>query len=390
MNFYVLNDYKEDVPKKLNKKKVVKTSVILFCIVVIMVLFGLYIGNSAFRGWIDKYIFGKEITENTGAIIEVDSESTPYVYAYDRFIVVLNRNHLQNYGESGNKESDIEVTITNPLFTSSGRYLCVAEKGGNKLYLISGEHIIWQKDLEEEIWQISVNKNGYVTVSHKNSVKLFKNDGKDLATVHLASTYAMDTAISNDNSELAIAEVNYSGSLLQSSIKIISVDKVSEDPDNAVIYTYKAEKKSIITSIKYQDGNILVCMFDNGITKRVNESEEIETTFDGDTIFADIHLNGYSVEVKKTKSGLFNSEADVEIKQVSNGKINLYKADLLPKAITTYEDVIALNLGTEVDFIHTNGWLIKKYTSTRNIKDVIVCGSLAGIVYKDKIELVNL
>ena len=212
MEYYVLDNYRDKPPKKLNIKKVIKISTIFIILTMIILLFSFYIGNEEFRGWIDKYIFRKEITENTGAIIEVDSESNPYIYAYDRYIVVLNRNNLQNYGESGNKESEIEITITNPIFASCGKYLCVAEKEGNKLYLISGEHIIWQKDLEEVISQISVNRNGYVSVNHKSSVKLFNTEGKDLATVHLASTHAIDTAISNDNSELAIAEINYLGS----------------------------------------------------------------------------------------------------------------------------------------------------------------------------------
>ncbi len=63
---------------------------------------------------------------------------------------------------------------------------------------------------------------------------------------------------------------------------------------------------------------------------------------------------------------------------------------MLPKAISTCENVIAVNMGTEVDFINTSGWLIKKYTSSRNIKNVVVGSSIAGIVYKDKIEIIGL
>lgn len=390
MDYYIFDDYKEKPEKKLNTKKVIKASIIFLVAVIIIVLFAMYIGNNEFRSWIDKYIFGKEMTENTGAIIEVDGESNSYIYAYDKYVVVLNKNHLQNFSQSGNRESDVEITISNPLFASNGRYLCVAEKGGNKLYLISGEHIIWQKDLENEILQISVNKNGYVTVSHKSIVRLFNSDGKDLTTAYLSSTYAISSTVSNDNSELAIAEIDYTGGLIQSSIKIISVDKAQIDPDNAVIYTYKADKKSIINNIKYQDNNNLVCMLDDRILRRVGKEIVEETKFDQDTLFAEINLNNYTLEVRKNRIGLFNQEAQLEIKQIGNSKPNLYTLELLPKAIETYEDVIAVNMGTEVDFIGTNGWLIKKYTSTRNVKDVVVCGSVAGIIYKDKIELINL
>ena len=291
MDYYEFKDYKEDPKKKLNTKKVIWATIIGFFCVAIIVLVSMYIGNNEFRGWTDKYIFGKEMTENTGAIIDVDGESNSYVYAYDRYVIVLNKNHLQNYSASGNKEADIEITITNPIFASNGRYLCIAEKEGTKLYLISGEHILWQKDLENEIVQISVNKNGYVSVSHKSSVKLFNNEGKDLTTAYLSSTYAISSAVSDDNEELAIAEVNYSGGLIQSSIKVISVDKAQKDPENAVIYTYKADKKNIITNIKYQSRNTLVCMFDSQITKKSNEDVAEELKFDQDTLFADINLN---------------------------------------------------------------------------------------------------
>lgn len=390
MDYYVFKDYKEDPPKKLNTKKVTKLSIIVLVSIIMIVLIAMYVGNYEFRSWTDKYIFGKEMTENTGAIIEVDSESNSYVYAYDKYISVLNKNHLQNYTSSGTKDSDLEISISNPIFSSSGKYLCIAEKGGNKIYLVSGEHIIWQKDLENEIAQINVNRNGYVSVSHKSIVKMFNREGKDLTTAYLSSTYAICTAVSEDNEELAIAEINYTGSLIQSSIKIISVDKAQNDPDNAVIYTYKADKKAIITDIKYQGRNTLVCMFDGQILKRVNEEVTEEAKFDQDTLFADINLNGYLIEIRKNKSGLFSQNAEANIKQIGGTKTNLHILNMLPKAVSTCEDIIAINMGTEVDFIGTNGWLIKKYTSSRNIKNVVVSNSIAGIVYKDKIEIISL
>ena len=96
---------------------------------------------------------------------------------------------------------------------------------------------------------------------------MFSPEGKEITTAYLSNTTAVDTAISNDNSELAIAEINYTGSLIQSSIKIISTQKAQTDAENAIIYTKKKKKKSIITSIVYQEGNTLMCMLDNGIIK---------------------------------------------------------------------------------------------------------------------------
>ena len=60
------------------------------------------------------------------------------------------------------------------------------------------------------------------------------------------------------------------------------------------------------------------------------------------------------------------------------------------KEIYTYDNIIGLNLGAEVEFINTSGWLVKKYTAEQEITNIVLSNSMAGIVYRDKIELINL
>ena len=52
--------------------------------------------------------------------------------------------------------------------------------------------------------------------------------------------------------------------------------------------------------------------------------------------------------------------------------------------------MIALNLGSEVDFVNTSGWLAKKYIANQEITNIVISNSIAGIIYRDKIEIVNL
>ena len=51
---------------------------------------------------------------------------------------------------------------------------------------------------------------------------------------------------------------------------------------------------------------------------------------------------------------------------------------------------MALNLGTEIEFINTDGWLVKRYVANQEITNIVVSDNLAGIIYRDKIEIVNL
>ena len=62
----------------------------------------------------------------------------------------------------------------------------------------------------------------------------------------------------------------------------------------------------------------------------------------------------------------------------------------LPKSLLVSGNVMAINLGNEVQIINSNGWLLKNYTSSKQISNIVLGNSIAGIVYKNKIEIISL
>ena len=60
------------------------------------------------------------------------------------------------------------------------------------------------------------------------------------------------------------------------------------------------------------------------------------------------------------------------------------------KFINTSENKIAINLGTELHIISKNGILLKKYISEVEMNDIVMAEGIIGIVYKDKIQIINL
>ena len=63
---------------------------------------------------------------------------------------------------------------------------------------------------------------------------------------------------------------------------------------------------------------------------------------------------------------------------------------MLQKSIKTSDNKIAINFGTELHIIDKNGILLKKYISETEINDIVMTDALVGIVYKDKIQIINL
>ena len=139
--------------------------------------------------------------------------------------------------------------------------------------------------------------------------------GKELFKTYLSSTMAIDTAISNDNKYLSIAEINVAGSLIQSNVKVISIEKAGTDPTNSLIYTYNAESNKLITDIKYQDKNKLLILHDGGIRVLYEENVADVTAFEKNKVtFASVELNNYSIYTMEKTTGLLNTSTQVILK----------------------------------------------------------------------------
>lgn len=228
--------------RRINKKKIIILILIVLLIALLVAFFILYNKNPNVREFADKYIFRKNITENTLPKISIENN---YSYSFNDNIVYLNKSSLDFYNKSANKVASIDLEVSNPIFHASGKYLCVAEKDGSKLYLMNNKNILWQKDIEGKISSVSLNKNGYVIVSisdttYKTICKIFDNSGNELFTTYFSTSYIVDSAISSDNKYVALAETNFSGITIQSNIRIISVEKALSNNSETVEYNYSA------------------------------------------------------------------------------------------------------------------------------------------------------
>ena len=394
-------DDKEEKIKEINRKKILITTFICIIILILLVTICVYIANKPFREFIDKYVLMKNVVENNVASIPLEESENYAVYAYDKYISILKQNTLIGYNNSGKKEYELTVEITNPMVDINNRFLLIAEKEKQKIYLISGNSIIWEKELEGNISRVSVNKNGYVSViltgtTHKSVIQVLDANGNTLFKTYLASSIAMDSDISYDNKYLSFAEISTNGTMVQSMIKTISIPKTqetaSESISDSIISTITCPSNSTVLNLKYQDNNKLICMYDNKITSIQNEKEEEILSLEQaeqKIVFADMELSNFAFRILE-KNVLLNTQSSVEFVNTTNKKTNIYTIDSVVKEVYTYDNCIALNLGSEVHFVGTNGWLNKKYISSHEIRKIVMNANFAGIIYRDRIEIIDL
>lgn len=383
----------EPETKKINKKKL---SIIIICSVIIItlaILIGIYINNKEAREWIDKNIFRKEVIQDNVTTIDLKEGQNNNIYAFNKYIGILNKNKFDIYANTGNKEKELEMQISNPLFNSANRFLIVGENKGQKVYLIEDKEIVWDTEIEGNIAQVHVNKNGYVAIVivdtsyYKTVIAMYDPKGKEMFKKYLSTSRTADVDISNDNKYLAIAEVDTSGTMIQSNVRIISIN----DPANEQDETYQGESNKLITNIKYQDKNKLVCMYTDCIHVIEDKQDKpIINNGNKKVTFQSVELTNHFISIEESSSGLFTADSVVKIVNAENKNEKEYTINSSIKEISTYGNIIALNLGTEVEFINTGGWLVKRYIANQEITQIAVSDNIASIIYRDKIEIVNL
>ena len=106
--------------------------------------------------------------------------------------------------------------------------------------------------------------------------------------------------------------------------------------------------------------------------------------------FAGINLINSIYEVEELSDGISNQSSNIKIINTGTQKNSNYSVNSIAKGTISSGDNIAINMGTEIYFINTKGWLRKKYVATEEIRNIVVSDRLAVIVFRDKVEILVL
>ena len=387
-----------DSEKSLNKKKIIGFMITAVIIVLAITFSVVYACNKTFRNWADIHILMKSISEGSLSSIDIDVDEDVSVYAYDRYIAVLKDNKLNIYNTSGKSTVSLDINISTPVFTANGKYLAVAEKGKQKIYLISGTKTKWSNDIEGTISKVSVNENGYVSVicsgtTYKSVIIVFDQNGNQLIKSYIPSNSVIDSAVSSDNKYLSFAEIDTSGTLIKSTVKTIAVNDSNNSSEITPIYTYEMDTNLLITNLRYHGSKNLICMCNAGIYLLSDGNTQMLMNFEEENknyTFAGIDLINNIYEIEEVSDGIANQSSQIKIINTGTKKVNNYSINSIAKSTSSAGDNIAINLGTDIYFINTKGWLKKKYSANEEIRNIIVSDRIAAIVFRDKIEILVL
>ena len=135
----------------------------------------------------------------------------------------------------------------------------------------------------------------------------------------------------------------------------------------------------------------IICMYNDSIeVLQEDKNSKLVELKDKNISFVTVGLNNRIATLEEISTGDFTSDTKVNIINPITTKSRQYISKNVAKSIKTYENKIAINFGTELHIIGINGLLIKKYISETEINDIVLTDSLLGVVYRDKIQIINL
>ena len=278
-----------------------------------------YIVNDNIREFIDTKILKKEISDDSVKNIYTNS-SVIQTMTLAKNIVTLSSGELKVYDFEGNAKNTIKMKIGNPIYDVEDKYLGIADKNVTKIYLIEDDKLVWEKTLDVTVEKIEVNKNGYMAVVTKDSVYksvvlVYSNKGELLLKSYVSNGYVIDTEISPDNKYLVIGEVDYSKTYIESTVKVIDIQKAIKSEEGSVVNTFVKDK--LLVNLKIKENLSIIGQYSDSVVNigyNKNENKEIYKL--SNVYMADIENTRYSFVIKK-------EEQDDIIKLKNKGKTKL-------------------------------------------------------------------
>lgn len=366
---------------------------IVFAIVVFLFFFSIYISNNNFRKFVDTNILRKVVKEEKLKEI-YESVSTQNTFLSNKFIHILDSGEIKNYDRNGNLISTNILSIGSAVSDNKEDYMILGEKGGRRIFLFERGKLKWERELDVNISNVYINKNGKISVIGNSSmynsvIVLVDENGNQYLKKYLRTKYAGKAQISEDNKFLVLALIDYAKIQISSEIEIIDIDKAVKDESGAIVKTYTKDK--LILDIETINGEeTLVRYIDEIYLIDKNEEKKVHDIAPK-TMFVNININDGFVEVSEVKSNILAQTYVLKIyDKYGSESGTLMLDDEMPKNMITHRTNILIETPKTITIASDMGWLKKKYSSKRNFLDVKVSEGLVAIIYSDKISLISI
>lgn len=209
------------------------------------------------------------------SIYQIESTREHSFFIYESSLLIANNEGLTLINSSGAVVWELEIVTKSPIVKVAGKYILVADRDGNNVYIASNGRIVAKVSIEQSIINANVNPHGVFTIvstetGYKNKVTVYTTKGEEFYTWKVSENYILDTAVSRNGRYLAASTISTAEDKLSGGVVIIDIDNSSLVAENSF-------DNKFYVGLVFNDDNSLVAIGDNDAKIFSVKGEEIRT-----------------------------------------------------------------------------------------------------------------
>lgn len=373
----------QDEIEKKTEEPVNKISIIMFLLlflVIIIIVLLVYVKsqNIDIKSFNVKDIFknsfqilNQDIDANVTSEFQYDLKKNTFFYTYKDNIIKCTKESVIWLDRLGEEQKVKTISTENPVVKIAGAYILIADIGGKDFYIINGMNIKWSHKSDSSIINADISSNGYVSIvkekkGYKGAIDIYDDIGNLVFTTVRGGAFVLSTKVISSKDRVLINKVDTADITANTILEFVNMraEQVGEpaQEDNVILPSLWNLNGDYIIGVS---DDVVICYNMNLKRKWKRDYTKIYSS--------NIALGKYSIIAipSDTKSGLIGKSAsEIKVINTKGEEVSTYTINDKVTNIECSGNIIAVNTGSEVYFINTNGKLIGKYISKSLIMGV--------------------
>ncbi len=304
------------------------------------------------------------------------------IQRYDKGVVCVKSNYICYIDKKGEKIWEHDTQISNPILSTSGKYIAVAGKDSKYLDLYKGKKLVYSIEISDKIRSCSVSEKGDVALvtdksSYKGGVSVYNKKGEEVFSWVSGVNYITSAAMLKSRN-VAVSLVSTENAVTSF---VMVFDIYETDPINGA----EISGSLIFDSLQYKKNAYISA--DNAIAS-VNSDGELNYS---------IHFDNMDImHIATDKKGwrcVSYTDGNLPYINVYNRGGDFYAStptEAVPDHIDLYKSVILYNNGHDI-LCGTVDNTKTRYSAPMTVKDLIMINkSTYMIVYENSLEIIKI
>lgn len=329
----------------------------------------------------DEIVYTQDI--KSSFIIPFDGAALGEFCEYKGGLVCAKSKYMVCYKDNGIEMWSQNTDIVDPLLSVSDEYILLAQKGGKKAALYSGQKLVYSVNLPDNIQSAKISSAGdavFITekASYKGAVVVINKNGDTVFSWASGAASIISADISPKSRRVAAALLN-TESRVYTDVQLFDINKEKS-------YAAVKFEDSLIFDVKFL-GDTLNCIGDNSISLVSSKGKLIANEY-----FNDVDLIHYAYEEGGNKLLLFDNGNIPYICRYNS--LNVLKESIKSEQMSDFVAIrgkyMLFNSGRSIIFDKFGSKELTKFIASMDIKKLIPLNSSAfAVVYSNSIEIVT-